>query len=132
MTLFGRPSMRLGDYRLNVSDADRRNDIDFPILGWSAFNRLYNLADPPRSIPRGALRSASLFSLAPTTTFDREEHKDILPVALEAAGATKVDPSAWWMMRVGGSPVGYQLKTRPIENATTCGSRLRGLPIENA
>ena len=98
MALFGPPKKRAGDYRLDVSDAGSKNAIDFPTLGWSAFNRLYNLADPPRSPPHAAFLSASLFSPDPTITFARAEHKDIVSVSLDAAGAAKVDLSEWWMM----------------------------------
>ena len=63
------------------------------------------------------------FSLAPDATFDREEHKDAVSVALAAAGATKVNLSEWWMMRENGSAVTplvgrdfvvYQLKRRNV------------------
>ena len=63
------------------------------------------------------------FFLAPGATCDQEERKDIVSVALVAAGAAEVNPSEWWMMREDGSAVTplvgryfvvYQLKHRNV------------------
>ena len=39
----------------------------------------------------------------PTTKYNREGDMDIASKALEAAGATKVEPSAWCVMKVDGT-----------------------------
>ena len=101
--IYGLPVADTENYHLAVSDADRRNAIDFPNDGWAPLARLYNLDTPPQPLRNVASRADPRLSVDPSATHDRECGRDIVSRALVAANAVRVDPSEWLMMNDDGA-----------------------------
>ena len=99
------------DYGIFPSDGDNirlalaprviQNAAYLPTAGWPPYRDLYG-RDHPAPLLYEASQIAGLGALGHRATYNRTEGRDIVSIALAAAGAEQVDPAEWLMMNEKG------------------------------
>ena len=87
--------------RLALAPQDPQNAMDLPTAGWPSYQELYR-CDPPVPALYGNSQIAGLEAVGHRATCNRQAGRDIVPRALDAAGAERVDASEWLMMNEQG------------------------------
>ena len=89
---------------MDITTADLRNAVNFPLGGWAPYESLYGCA-PPNYVLSKDSTIALMLKQAPATAYYRGNDEDPLSFALRDAKATKVPNGEWTTMDVNGNRV---------------------------